>query len=87
MCIDIKGVLKNKLGKKSLKGFFTDENNRPCSHDKAVEYLTDCLLKGWRVIPVGECDNFDYQNGCQGHEIETTSINPIIGGYGTTNGS
>jgi hypothetical protein len=74
MCIDIKGVLKNKFGKKSLKGFFTDENDRPCSHDAAVDYLTDCLSKGWKVLPMGECDNFDYQAGCQGHKpIESSN--------------
>lgn len=69
MCLDIAGILKNKLGKKSLKGIFTDENNRPCSHAEAIEYLTSCLQKGWRVIPMGDCDNFDYQEGCQGHDV------------------
>lgn len=29
--------------------------------------LCDELAKGRRVLPLGECDNFDYQTGCQGH--------------------
>lgn len=34
--------------------------------------LYDCLEKGWRVIPTGSCDHFDYQTGCKGHPIEST---------------
>lgn len=30
----------------------------------------DLLASGKRVIPTGDCDNFDYQKGCQGHVIE-----------------
>jgi hypothetical protein len=67
MCIDIKGILKNKMGKKSLKGFFDKENGKPCTHNEAMDYLLDCLSKGWSVIPMGKCDNFDYQTGCKGH--------------------
>ncbi len=26
---------------------------------------------GHRVIPMGNCDNFDYQKGCQGHSDDT----------------
>jgi hypothetical protein len=28
---------------------------------------------GWRVVPYGDCDNFDKEKGCQGHEIESVS--------------
>ena len=27
------------------------------------------LAMGRRVLPCGDCDNFDYQTGCKGHEI------------------
>jgi hypothetical protein len=70
MSICIRGLLKNKLGKKSLKGFFTTDNGKPCTHDQAMDYLMDCLAKGWEVIPMGECDNFDYKTGCKGHKTE-----------------
>lgn len=26
------------------------------------------LAKGHEVVPAGECDNFDYKKGCQGHK-------------------
>lgn len=68
MCIDLKGVIKNKFGKKSLKGLFTRQDGTECTHNEAMDYLLECLGKGWKVIPMGECDNFDYQTGCKGHE-------------------
>ena len=67
MCLSIRGVIKNKLGKKNLKGFFVREDGKPCTHEEAIDYLMDCLSKGWEVIPMGECDNFDYKEGCKGH--------------------
>ena len=26
------------------------------------------LGEGWKVLPVGDCDNFDKAKGCRGHE-------------------
>lgn len=26
------------------------------------------LAKGHEVVPIGECDNFDWKHGCQGHK-------------------
>ena len=68
MCADIRGMLNNHTRKGSLKGMFKDEAGREISHEEARDYLYDCLAKGWRVIPFGDCDNFDYQNGCRGHD-------------------
>lgn len=28
---------------------------------------------GRKLLPLGECDNFDYETGCRGHEIEEES--------------
>lgn len=67
MCIDIRGLLEHRLGKKSLKGFFTKEDGTDCTDREARDYLYDCLSKGWKKIPMGECDNFDYETGCKGH--------------------
>ena len=67
MCADIRGMLKNNTRKDSLKGALKDDTGRALSRDEARDYLYDCLAKGWRVIPYGDCDNFDYQTGCQGH--------------------
>jgi hypothetical protein len=72
MCADIRGMLNNYTRKGSLKNTFTDETGHKLSHEEAREYLYDCLAKGWKVIPMGECDNFDYQTGCKGHRVEDT---------------
>lgn len=70
MCADIRGMLKNNRRKNSFKGAFTDEKTgRSLSDEEARDYLYDCLAKGWRVIPMAKCDNFDYQTGCKGHEM------------------
>ena len=71
MCADIRGMLNNYRRKDSLKDVFVDDNGKKLSDYEAREYLYDCLAKGWKVIPCGECDNFDYQTGCKGHEIES----------------
>lgn len=67
MCADIRGMLKNCTRKGSLKRVFMDDTGQWLTDEEARDYLYDCLAKGWRVIPVGDCDNFDYQTGCKGH--------------------
>ena len=62
-------MLENYRRKGSLKGVFTTDTGRKLSHEEARDYLYDCLAKGWKVIPYGECDNFDYQTGCKGHSL------------------
>jgi hypothetical protein len=61
-------MLNNYTRKGSLKSVFKDETGRGLSHEEARDYLYDCLSKGWKVIPMGDCDNFDYQTGCGGHD-------------------
>jgi hypothetical protein len=63
MCIDIEGLIRNK-GKKSMAGIISGY-----SDGMVRQYMSECLTKGWRVIPIGECNNFDYQTGCKGHNI------------------
>lgn len=70
LCANIRGMLNNHSRKGSLKGVFKDETGRGLTDEEARDYLYDCLAKGWRVIPYGDCDNFDYQNGCMGHPAE-----------------
>ena len=70
MCCDIRGLLNNNNTPNSLKGMFSDDNGNPVSDREAREYLYDCIAKGWRVIPMGDCPTFDYQKGCQCHKME-----------------
>lgn len=69
LCASIQGLLQNNKRKGSLKGVLKDATGRDLSDEEARAYLQECLAKGWRVIPVGECDNFDYQTGCRGHSL------------------
>jgi hypothetical protein len=40
------------------------------SEDELRNAFMDELAKGHEVIPMGDCDNFDYKTGCLGHECE-----------------
>jgi len=68
MSLNIKGMLEY-YGKRKIKDLFFKEDGTPLSSVESREYLNECLSNGWRVIPIGECDNFDYQKGCLGHTI------------------
>lgn len=67
MAASIEGMLNFHKRPGSLKGVFKTDEGRPLSDEEARQYLNECLSKGWKVIPMGECDNFDYQSGCKGH--------------------
>lgn len=49
---------------------FSGENGQPVSVIEAKNFLFDELSKGREVIPIGECSNFDWKTGCQGHPSE-----------------
>ena len=41
-----------------------------CQLCKKEAALYSQLDMGRKVLPVCECDNFDYQRGCMGHDVE-----------------
>ncbi len=57
--------------------FFSDDNGKKMTIEQAKTALMDELAQGREVIPLGACDNFDYLEGCLGHE--TIDDEPIIG--------
>lgn len=71
LSVSIEGLIRNS-GKKSMKGFFSDENGRDLSDKEVRQYLAECLAKGWKLIPFfSECEGFDYfGGGCPGHPQE-----------------
>ncbi|HYH14694.1 MAG TPA: hypothetical protein VD794_05730 [Flavisolibacter sp.] len=69
MSANIEGMLRNYKGRK-MDGLMNDENGKEMSDKEIRKYLAECLAKGWRVIPCGDCEGFDYQTGCPGHVIE-----------------
>jgi hypothetical protein len=69
MCVDIEGVLR--WPDKQLSMLFTENGvNRPGRYVR--DWLKLQLAHGKKVLPMGECDNFDYQTGCKGHPINET---------------
>lgn len=84
MCLCVRGALR-WTGKNRLAGLFTHPDGRECTAAEAKEYLKLCDWKGWRVIPMGDCDNFDYETGCRGHVIPSvTSVSELRLGSVTT---
>jgi len=56
-----------EAGTESMEGMLNRDDGSPASDQEVRDYLGDLLAKGWRLIPVGNCSNFDPQKGCQGH--------------------
>lgn len=66
LSVNIAGLLR-EAGQESMEGMLTRDDGSPASDQEVREHLGDLLAKGWKLIPVGDCSNFDPQKGCQGH--------------------
>lgn len=67
-------MLRNYEGK-SMQGFF-DIDGRPATDEEVRQYLAECLAKGWKKIPGGDCEAFDhFGGGCPGHLVE--EVEPV----------
>lgn len=77
MCICIAGILKRR--NKELDGLFTTDDGYEISAAGARKYLCEQQALGRRVLPMGKCDNFDYQTGCRGHEIPDEPADKLAG--------
>lgn len=68
-CQSITGPLSN-WGKREWKRaclYITRDDGSRFTADELKQAFVDELAKGHEVIPLGECDNFDYKKGCLGH--------------------
>jgi len=73
MCLDIRGALLNWKNR-DFRTLFKHDDGRRMTAAEARLALMEELAKGRKVIPCGECSNFDYQTGCQGHETQEGSV-------------
>ncbi len=64
ICQSVEGALKN-WSKKEWKNMALAND---CSVKDCKDFFLKCLKDGKQVIPIGDCDNFSYQDGCLGHE-------------------
>lgn len=55
---------------RQFEGLFKKDDGTLMTAREARAALLDELSKGHEVIPIGECDNFDYKTGCRGHEMQ-----------------
>lgn len=68
VCLSIEGAIRNA---KDLKGCITLDDGRVLNTVAEIrEFMRVQLAMGRKVLPIGDCDNFDYQTGCKGHIIE-----------------
>jgi hypothetical protein len=54
--------------KKLLKGITKADGSRFTSEELREAFYDD-IAAGKEVVPVGECDNFDFKTGCLGHPV------------------
>ena len=69
MSISIAGVLKytKRQFNKEFTGVFRDDNGKVMTYEQVRDVLLEHQSQGHKVIPCGDCDNFDWQSGCHGH--------------------
>jgi hypothetical protein len=66
--IDIRGVLE--WSNNRLDGFLRDRDSRRLlTADEVRAALQDELAKGHSLIPWGNCEGFDFREGCPGHPV------------------
>ena len=66
LCLDISGGIRNA---KDLRGCITVDGRTLRTTAEVKNFLQGQLDMGRRVLPCGNCDNFDYQKGCLGHDV------------------
>ena len=77
--LNIQGFLMNHTRKRDYANLFRTDDGRLMSPDEAKNELLNELAKGRKVIPTCECDNFDYQRGCLGHEENNADSGDLSG--------
>lgn len=67
MSLNIDGGIQNA---RLLKGCITVDGRVLNTVKEIRAFLYEQKAMGRKVLPMGDCDNFDYQTGCQGHQVE-----------------
>ncbi len=68
MNLSVKGALK-QVPKNNKPSFANNDDGTPMTNNQLRAYLQKADFEGKRVLPIGDCDNFDDQTGCRGHGI------------------
>lgn len=66
MCLNVSGAL-SQTPKNDELSFADNDDGTAMTNNQLRIYLMKAQSEGKRVLPIGDCDNFDYQTGCKGH--------------------
>jgi len=77
MSLSLRGALNwpKKEFKNACK-WITKKDGSSFTPGELREAFYDELAKGHEVIPIGECDDFDYKTGCRGHKQTESGQSP-----------
>lgn len=67
MALNIRGGIDNA---KSLCGCINVDGKTLNTEQEVKRFLWEQLAMGRRLLPCGDCDNFDFETGCKGHDME-----------------
>ena len=67
VCLDIDGGIRHA---DTLIGCIKVNGYPLVRVDEIRRYLNYQKDLGRKVLPCGDCDNFDYQTGCRGHIVD-----------------
>lgn len=78
LCQSVRGALTNWTNRDWTKAtkWITKNDNTSFTAFELKQAFLDELAKGHEVIPICECDNFDWKTGCKGHPCEKSNIAP-----------
>lgn len=70
MCVSVRGLLsKTRSELKRATGYMLMADGSRHTVESLREALFDELAEGHEVIPMGDCDDFDWKTGCRGHVV------------------
>lgn len=72
MCLDIEGFLDTYKDKPLtfFNGMAKKEDGSKATGAEYIAYLQNHLAQGHKVVPFGNCPDFDYETGCPGHPAD-----------------
>ena len=65
--MSVRGALNHPS---QLKNCITVDGKKLKTTYEVREFLLDQLSMGHELLPMGDCEGFDYKTGCPGHQIE-----------------
>ena len=69
MAQSIRGALKNWSYPDDYQGMM-DDSGIALSPFEVREYFLQALSEGKELLPMGDCEGFDFKEGCPGHPKE-----------------